>query len=110
MGREAAVGERTFPATTLTLKSDDSGAKERGGGRPPPRNPLRGMQRLAAFGHWRWETAGMNPACIRTSSTEGLIDWCVQAHSFQPFPAGGEEPGGLQAVEHPVVEREAEVH
>src|SRR5207247_10380422 len=71
MGREAAVGERTFPATTLTLKSDDSGAKERGGGRPPPRNPLRGMQRLAAFGHWRWETAGINPACIRTSSTEG---------------------------------------
>src|SRR5690242_4734873 len=34
----------------------------------------------------------------------------VHRHRLQPLPRGGQETGGLEAVEHPVIEGEAEVH
>src|SRR5438445_12815546 len=44
--------------------------------------------------------------CCAASS----VDWRLGGHGLEPFAARGQKARGLQPVEHPVVERETEVH
>jgi hypothetical protein len=38
------------------------------------------------------------------------VEWRLQRHGVEPFPASDQKSSRLQAVEHAMVEREAEVH
>src|SRR2546425_12925215 len=78
-------GGADMAASTLTLRSVDSGAFA----------PSAGFA-----GHF-------------TASGEefvSLVNGSLQVHGLEPLPARGQEAGGLQPVQHPMVEREAEVH
>src|SRR4051812_22803923 len=96
-------GADMVAATTLTLALGDSGAKQE------PRSPSdQGtFGAVAASPGERGRQATTSPPA---SGGGDLVDRGLRAGCLQPLPRRGQEPGCLQAVENPVVEREAEVH